>query len=84
VAFGRRVQLAKTSRIMKCPNPIHRLHMTPDERIGEVCSILARGLIRLKARQSRRVSADRGESSLACVGDQSGHADHVLRKETDA
>jgi hypothetical protein len=44
------------------------------ERIAEIGEILALGLVRLKARQSSQLSSGNGESSLACVADQSGHA----------
>jgi hypothetical protein len=52
--------------------------MTADERLAEVAEILTAGLTRLRARQSSRLSADRGESSLDCAGHQSGHA-NVLK-----
>ncbi|APH70600.1 hypothetical protein BSQ44_03765 [Aquibium oceanicum] len=64
---------------MDMPNPIHPGHMTPDERIGEVCRILARGLVRLKARQSRQVSGDRGESCLHFPPDRSGHGTPICK-----
>jgi len=48
--------------------------MTAAERLGAVAEILAVGLSRLKARQSSPISADLGESSLDCAGNQSGHA----------
>jgi hypothetical protein len=51
------------------------------DRIAEIGEILALGLIRLRARKSSQLSADRGERSLDCVGDQSGHADNILRTE---
>jgi hypothetical protein len=44
------------------------------ERITEIGEILALGLVRLKARKSSQLSGTTGESSLACVADQSGHA----------
>jgi hypothetical protein len=47
--------------------------MSADERLDEVAEILAAGLSRLVARQSSRLSADVGESSLDCPADQSGH-----------
>jgi hypothetical protein len=47
--------------------------MTAEERLDEVAEILAAGLSRLIAKQSSRISADHGESSLDCAGDQSGH-----------
>lgn len=47
--------------------------MTNAERLSEVAEILARGLSRLKARQSSRLPADFRESSLDCAAHQSGH-----------
>jgi len=44
------------------------------ERIAEIGEILAAGLIRLRSRKSSSLSADDGESSLDCLGHQSGHA----------
>jgi hypothetical protein len=44
------------------------------ERIAEIGEILALGLVRLNARKSSEVLGATGESSLACVADQSGHA----------
>ena len=35
---------------MKIPNPIHPDHLSPKERLAEVCRLLARGLVRLRAR----------------------------------
>ena len=46
------------------------------ERIAEIGAILARGLVRLKARQSSQLSSGSGESSLASFGSQSGHENH--------
>ena len=48
-------------------------HMTAAERLDEIAEILAAGLIRLRARKSSQISADRGESSLDFSPDQSGH-----------
>jgi hypothetical protein len=59
---------------MQIPNPIHPSHMTPDERMSEFCTILARGLVRLKARQSRELSDDQGESCLDFPANQRSHA----------
>ncbi len=58
---------------MKRPNPLHPNQMTPAERLDELASILAAGLIRLRARQSSKQSADRGDSCLDFPGHQSGH-----------
>ncbi len=46
--------------------------MTAPERLSEVAAILAAGLVRLRARQSSRVSAHARESSLDCVAYPSG------------
>lgn len=48
-------------------------HMTAAERMDELSSILAMGLVRLQARKSSPLSADRGESCLDFIGNQSGH-----------
>ena len=48
--------------------------MTAAERLDEVAQILAAALKRLLARQSTSETADFGESSLDCPGQQSGHA----------
>ncbi len=66
---------------MQIPNPIHPARMTPDERLGEVWAILARGLVRLKARQSRSVSDDQGESHLDFTATQRRHADEPAKRK---
>jgi hypothetical protein len=60
----------------------HREHSPTEasERIAEIGEILTLGLVRLRARQSSEVSADSGESSLACVAHQSGHRNTELEK----
>ena len=55
-------------------NPLKPDLLNPAERLAEVADILARGLVRLRARQSRRLSADAGESWLDCPAPGSGHA----------
>jgi hypothetical protein len=59
---------------------------TPEyrEHLVELGELLALGLIRLRARQSSGTSADGGESSLDCVGGQSGHAGPVPGKDVPA
>ena len=42
---------------MKRPNPIHPDHLTPKERLGEVCAILGRGLVRLRLRNRADICA---------------------------
>jgi hypothetical protein len=59
---------------MEYPNPLLPDHMTAAERLAEIVEILAAGLTRLRARQSSHLSPDCGESSLDCLGHQSGHA----------
>jgi hypothetical protein len=57
------------------PNPRNKSDLlNATDRIAEIGEILALGLIRLRARKSTQLSADRGDSSLDCVADQSGHA----------
>jgi hypothetical protein len=53
---------------------VHPDRISVEERLDEIAEILAAGLSRLKARQSSSQSADFGESSLDCPGQQSGHA----------
>jgi hypothetical protein len=60
--------------LMKRPNPLSPDEMTATERRGELCGLLALGLIRLRAQQSSGLS-DRGrDSSLHFPPDQSTHA----------
>jgi hypothetical protein len=42
-------------------------------RLAEIGEILARGLVRLRARQSRPLSEDCGENSVDFSVDQRGH-----------
>ena len=59
---------------MECPNPLPPDQMTTDERLAEVCEVLARGVVRLHARQSRQLSDRTGESCLHSGAHRSGHA----------
>jgi hypothetical protein len=59
---------------MRRPNPFQPTLTTPAERLTELGEILALGLVRLRARQSSELAGVAGESSLACVGHPSGHA----------
>jgi len=54
--------------------------MTADERLAELGELLARGVMRLQAPKSSRLSADRGDSFVDFVPDQSGHADAPKRR----
>ena len=62
------------------PNPMRPDLLTTKERLGEVCRLLALGLIRLRMRQSSEVSADGGESSLHLPPARSGHAKPKRRR----
>lgn len=53
---------------------LHPDHMTSADRLAELGQILAAGLMRLHARKSSPLSADRGDSSVDFLPDRSGHA----------
>jgi len=55
-------------------NPLHPNHMSADERLAEIAAILARGLIRLHAREASPLSADDRDSFVDLLHDRSGHA----------
>ena len=55
-------------------NGVKSDRLTPAERLAELGRILAAGFIRMKARQSSPLSADRGESSVDLSPAKSGHA----------
>jgi len=55
------------------PNALDPNRMTAAERLDELASILATGLIRLRAHKSRQLSADRGDSYLDFSARESGH-----------
>jgi len=63
------------------PNPLHPNLMSAEERIAEICQLLARGLVRLQTRQSSSLSADRGDSCVDFLPHQSGHADAPTRRQ---
>jgi len=62
------------------PNALHPDLMTPAERLAELGEILAAGLMRLHARKSSPLSADRGDSFVDFLPDRSGHADAPKRR----
>jgi hypothetical protein len=70
---------------MKPPStkPLDLALLNADERLSEIGALLALGLVRLHARKSSGFSALSGESSLACVGGQSGHANPAFEGEAD-
>jgi hypothetical protein len=61
-------------------NPLKPALMTAEERLAEVCAILALGLVRLHARKSSELSRDRGECSVDFAADQSVHAARSKRR----
>jgi hypothetical protein len=61
-------------------NPLHPERMSAEERIAEIGRLLGLGLMRLHAPKSSRLSADRGDSSVDFLPDQSGHADAPERR----
>jgi hypothetical protein len=54
------------------PNPPSPERLAPGARLTEIGEILARGLVRLRARQSSSLSEDRGENSVDFSVDQRG------------
>ncbi len=56
------------------PSALSPDFMTSDERLAELGQILARGLIRLHARKSSRLSADHGDSCVDFRTSPSSHA----------
>ena len=58
---------------MLLPNPLSPGQMSANERLAEIAEILARGLIRLRVRKSRRISEDQGENSVDFSVDLRGH-----------
>jgi hypothetical protein len=63
-------------------NALHPDRMTSAERLDEIADILAVGLIRLKARKSRRLSADARDSCLDYTPHQSGHVPVNRRRKS--
>ncbi len=61
-------------------NPLHPNLMTTRERLGMVCEILARGIVRLRMRDATETAADTEETSLHFSPDQSGGADNTRRR----
>ena len=59
------------------PNAIDPERLSAKDRIAAVCAILAAGLSRLRARQSREFFAPSAENFLDLPAQQSGHAPTV-------
>jgi hypothetical protein len=55
--------------------------MTLEERLSELGQILARGLIRLHAREASPLSADDGDSFVDLPPHRSGHANAPKQKK---
>ena len=65
-------------------NALHPSRMSTAERLGELASILAAGLIRLQARKSRQLSVDLRDSYLDLPPHQSGHESVETKTETNS
>jgi hypothetical protein len=65
-------------------NALHPGRMTTAERLGELASILASGLIRLQARKSRQLSLDKGDSCLDLSPHWSGHESVETKTENNS
>jgi hypothetical protein len=63
-------------------NALHPGRMTAAERLSELASILAAGLIRFQARKSRQLYVDWGDSCLDLSHQRSGHEPVVTKSET--
>jgi len=62
------------------PNPVPADRLSTQDRRRELCFILAAGLVRLRARQSSKLSAGLENGLLDYAGDQSGHATATQRR----
>ena len=62
----------KDSLYLIGPNALSANRMTTAERLTEVAAILAAGLVRLRARQSSRLSGHRENSCVDFTANQSG------------
>jgi hypothetical protein len=60
--------------------PLHPDHMTAAERLAELGQILARGLIRLHAREASPLSADDRDSFVDLPPHRSRHATPSRRR----
>jgi hypothetical protein len=68
------------SPMLRGPNPLHPKAMTADERLEEIAFILAVGFVRLKARQSSRLSGQPEQRCVDFLHDQSGHETPTHRR----
>ena len=65
---------------MMRPNSLCPDQMSPTERRGELCALLARGLIRLRMHEEAELSGNTGEFQLHNSADQSGTAETANRR----
>ncbi len=65
-------------------NALRPDRMTTAERLDELASILAAGLIRLQARKSRQLSPDTGASCLDLSPHLSGHEPVETKTENNS
>jgi hypothetical protein len=77
------ISLGQDNRVHSCRGtPVNALNpdrMTAAERLAEIAEILARGLMRLQARQSSQKSGHYGDSYLDFAPNQRSHvAEHEL------
>jgi hypothetical protein len=71
---------------MKIPNPLSPDQMTDAERLDEAAEILARGILRLRARKRAAptvLSADCGDRCLDFSADQCGYVRRNLTETDD-
>lgn len=66
---------------MPGPNPLHPDLMDAAERFHELVAILSAGLMRLRARQSSRLSAELENSCVDFIANQSGGAVEISPTE---
>ncbi|PBC00888.1 hypothetical protein CK220_28605 [Mesorhizobium sp. WSM3860] len=59
---------------MAGPNPLHADLMDASERLTEIAALLVLGLMRLRARQSSKLSAELENSCVDFIANQSGGA----------
>lgn len=67
---------------MKRPNPLPPDRMSAAERRAELCGLLALGLIRLRQRENRQPSDQKGELCLHYPGGACRHATSTQQEET--
>lgn len=65
---------------LSSPNLINPALLSPADRLAELADILARGVIRLRARQSTGISADCGDTLLDCTDAQSVHGREQINR----